>query len=134
MGGVVDRGVHRGRVRCERKVGVRRHAVYVMLTDEERGVLETQARLRGVSLSRAARDAIIQPVQIEAEGGREELEYLVSVLGSMANDLTGIARNFNQITRYAHTIRDLPKEYEEAVARVHSLLVRMGDALGEVKR
>lgn len=134
MATAIDRGSHRGRVRSPRTVGVRRRPVYVMLTDEERAVLETNARLRGVSLSRAARDAIIKPLKVNDESAREDLEKLSAALAPIASDLTGIARNFNQITRYAHTIRDFPPEYRQAVALVNAILFRIRDALNEVER
>lgn len=114
-------------------VGVKRGVVAVHVSAEERALIEARAHAQGVSMSRCLLDAALSPVDVSGVSATE-LAAMVEELRGARRALDGIANNLNQLTRYAHTISEMPEDFPRVYGQVQALSDHLDSIIAEVRR
>lgn len=120
--------------RAPRQVnGVTRTSLRVHLTRSERALLEAKASNAGWSLSRTLVHCALHPVAAD-EIAVDNLHELIAGLRDYRRQLTGLANNVNQLTRYAHTDHALPDHMNDVLDHIEHSVDEINYLLASVRR
>ena len=115
--------------RAPRQVnGVTRTSLRVHLTRSERALLEAKASNAGWSLSRTLVHCALHPFPAD------NLHELIAGLRDYRRQLTGLANNVNQLTRYAHTDHALPDHMNDVLDHIEHSVDEINYLLASVRR
>ncbi len=101
--------------------GRQRSSLRVHLTSDERALLEAKANNQGWSLSRTLVHAALHPSSADTIDPATLGEFITD-MHNTRRQLTGLANNINQLTRYAHAKAELPKHLEDVLDQIDSRL------------
>ncbi|MDO5049361.1 MAG: MobC family plasmid mobilization relaxosome protein [Actinomycetaceae bacterium] len=113
--------------------GIQRTSLRVHLTISERALLEAKARNRGWSLSRTLVHSALHPTSAE-DIDSDNLAEVITDLRDYRRKLAGMANNLNQLTRYAHSKQELPKQIEDVLGQVERSVDEINYLLASVRR